>query len=105
MIERKKLSQDFLSSTNWAKARGFYLNKMGKIERNKAGLVYTDVQILKTRRLSKQPLKKFSLNLIWNEMISEGTAYEVEYFGDWLKVGRPECIKIAKNLLNKKTYV
>ena len=95
-----------LSQTHGHNGQGdFIINKMGKIERDKAGLVYAGVQILKTRRLSKQPLKKFSLNLIWNEMISGGTAYGIEYFGNWVDVGRPECIKIVENLLNKKTYV
>ncbi len=95
-----------LSQTHGHNGQGdFIINKMGKIERDKANLVYAGVQILKTHHLSKQPLKKFSLNLIWDEMISEGTAYGIEYFGDWVDVGRPECIKIAEKLLNKKTYV
>ena len=45
----------------------FSINKKNKIDRNETGSVYTGAQIIKTARFSTIKLKKFSLNLAWNE--------------------------------------
>ena len=79
----------------------FSINKKNKIDRNETGSIYTGAQIIKTARFSTIKLKKFSLNLAWNEMLSEGTIYGLEYPGFWIDVGSPSGIENAEVFLKE----
>jgi MurNAc alpha-1-phosphate uridylyltransferase len=79
----------------------FSINKGKKIDRNETGSVYTGAQIIKTGRVCKIKLKKFSLNLAWDEMLSERTIYGIEYPGFWIDVGTPSGIKNAEVFLKE----
>lgn len=64
-----------------------------------APYVYTGVQILKTDQLAAIPQTAFSLNLLWDQMISEGRAFGLVYSGKWVDVGRPSGITAAEKAL------
>lgn len=76
----------------------FSTNAAGQIRR-KGDLVYTGIQIIKTESLINIPDKVFSLNLLWNHMISDGRSYGLEYPGHWCDVGHPEGIDLAEGMI------
>jgi MurNAc alpha-1-phosphate uridylyltransferase len=63
------------------------------------GDVYLGAQILRTEDLAGIPQQVFSLNLIWDRMISCGRLFGVIHQGGWCDVGRPEGIAVAEALL------
>lgn len=62
-------------------------------------LIYGGAQILKTDRLSKIDERSFSLNQIWDLMLSERRVFGLTYPGKWCDVGHPQSIKIAERML------
>ena len=69
-----------------------------------AGHIYTGVQIIRTDRLDAIPDKAFSLLLLWEKMILDGSMYGTLYDGRWCDVGQPESIPLAEDML-KVPYV
>ena len=67
----------------------FSINKVGKLNRDIYGSIYTGAQIIKIGRFSDINQKQFSLNLVWNQMLNQGTIYGIEYPGSWVDVGTP----------------
>lgn len=63
------------------------------------GLIYTGAQIIRTDTLADIPDRVFSLNLLWNRMLSRGTLHILPYPGEWCDVGRPEGIALAEDML------
>ncbi|MCZ8152201.1 MAG: nucleotidyltransferase family protein, partial [Rhodobacteraceae bacterium] len=61
--------------------------------------VYLGAQIVKTAGLAGIAEEVFSLNLLWDRMISEGRLFGLVHDGGWCDVGRPEGIAMAENLL------
>ncbi len=80
-------------------AGDFRMDADGRLLRG-PGLVYTGAQIMKTGRLSVAQDDVFSLNLIWDGMIADGTLFGLEYQGAWCDVGRPECVPLAEEILD-----
>ena len=82
----------------------FALNAAGQIKRDKSttGLLYLGAQIIKTDMLLTIDAQKFSLNLLWDQMIDQGRAFGFTYAGDWCDVGRPQNIDLATALLKAK---
>lgn len=76
----------------------FVLDTDGRAKRG-PGLVYSGLQILKTDRLKAIPETAFSLNLVWDEMLSKGRLFGTIYPGQWCDVGRPDGIVLAETLL------
>ena len=68
----------------------FSINKVGKLNRDIYGSIYTGAQIIKIGRFSDINQKQFSLNLVWNQMLNQGTIYGIEYPGSWVDVGTPK---------------
>lgn len=64
-----------------------------------AGEVYLGAQIIRTDDLADIPETVFSLNLVWDRMISRGRLHGIFYKGGWCDVGRPEGIAVAEALL------
>lgn len=64
------------------------------------GMVYLGAQIIKTSSLTAVSETVFSLNLLWDQMITTGRAYGLEHQGGWCDVGRPEGIAEAEAMLN-----
>ncbi len=77
----------------------FGLNAKGCLRRG-SGHVYTGAQIMKIERLRTAKAGRFSLNEVWDGMISGGGLFGLEYGGRWCDVGRPECIPLAERLLD-----
>jgi len=76
----------------------FALAPDGRISRGK-GYVYTGAQILDPAGIETIPEAAFSLNLLWDRMISEGRLYAAVHAGQWCDVGRPESIPLAEAML------
>lgn len=76
----------------------FALAPDGRISRG-TGYVYTGAQALNPAGIETIPEAVFSLNLLWDRMISEGRAYGTVYPGRWCDVGRPDCIPLAEAML------
>ena len=76
----------------------FIVDKSGQVRRG-AGAVYSGLQIIKTDTLRAINEHKFSLNVLWNEMLETGKLYGVTYPGMWCDVGTPESIALAEKTL------
>jgi len=77
----------------------FDIEETGRLMRA-PGYIYSGLQIIKTDGLSIVAATSFSLNVVWDLMISDGRAFGFVYDGSWCDVGRPECIPLAEAMLN-----
>lgn len=76
----------------------FVADEFGRLTRG-PGLVYSGAQIIKTEGLNEIQETSFSLNALWNRMLSEGRLFGIVHSGGWCDVGRPEGIALAESLL------
>lgn len=76
----------------------FDMTQSGQLTRGR-DFIYLGAQIIKPIGIHDVPLKSFSLNVLWDQMISKGTLFGVEFPGHWCDVGRPESIAIAETML------
>ena len=79
-------------------AGDFTLQSDGQIRRG-PGVRYTGAQILKTDRLHDVVDPVFSLNVVWNDMNTDGRLFGLEYDGSWCDVGHPSGIDAAEEML------
>lgn len=79
----------------------FSLGDNGKLQRA-PGVLYGGAQIVKTSRLTDIPDNVFSLNRLWDILISEGTCFGVVHPGYWCDVGTPDGIPLAEELLQRE---
>jgi MurNAc alpha-1-phosphate uridylyltransferase len=79
----------------------FLIDADGRLTRAKgaAGAVYLGAQIVRTDGLSDITTEVFSLNLLWDRMITAGRLFGLIHAGGWCDVGRPEGITQAEALL------
>jgi MurNAc alpha-1-phosphate uridylyltransferase len=79
----------------------FLMEADGRLTRAKgaAGAVYLGAQMLRTDGLSDITTEVFSLNLLWDRMITAGRLFGLIHDGGWCDVGRPEGIAQAEALL------
>lgn len=79
----------------------FLMDADGRLTRAKgaAGTVYLGAQMLRTDVLSDITAEVFSLNLLWDRMITAGRLFGLIHAGGWCDVGRPEGIAQAEALL------
>jgi MurNAc alpha-1-phosphate uridylyltransferase len=81
----------------------FSMDSAGRLSRHApaggTGFVYLGAQIIKTQGLGDIPDEAFSLNLLWDRMISKGRLHGLIHHGGWCDVGRPETIARAERLL------
>lgn len=87
----------------------FSMDSAGRLSRHAqaggAGFVYLGAQIIKTEGLGDIPDPAFSLNLLWDRMISAGRLHGLVHRGGWCDVGRPETIAQAERLLSGQADV
>lgn len=83
-------------------AGDFLVDGQGRLSRamGAAGPIYLGAQILRTDGLAAIDQQAFSLNLLWDQMISQGRLYGVFHQGGWCDVGHPEAIPLAESLLH-----
>ncbi len=76
----------------------FALQETGRLHRG-PGLVYGGAQIIKTNLLDGISQRAFSLNVLWDAMLTTGTLFGLRYPGHWCDVGHPDGIAVAEALL------
>ena len=78
----------------------FFLNPGNKLTRKnpdtKAPYVYSGVQIIKTELLKSISETCFSISVLWDNMIASKSLHGAVYSGQWVDVGHPEGIEIAR---------
>ena len=79
----------------------FSLSKTGAVKRS-GDAVYLGVQIIKLSALKDINDTVFSLNLVWDTLISRGKLKAVTYTGQWCDIGMPENITLGERLLEHK---
>jgi N-acetyl-alpha-D-muramate 1-phosphate uridylyltransferase len=79
----------------------FLMDATGRLARAKGakGPIYLGAQIIQTDGLAEITEESFSLNLLWDRMITQGRLYGLIHKGGWCDVGRPEGIALAESLL------
>ena len=79
----------------------FALSPDGRITRadSTGQHLYLGAQIIRTEGLAAIPDKAFSLNRLWDHMITKNRAYGLVYHGDWCDVGTPQGLIDAEILL------
>lgn len=70
----------------------------GRLNRGK-GYVFGGVQMIKTEKLLQIREERFSLNLLWDQMLTEDRLSGLRYPGKWCDVGHPEGIGLAEQML------
>jgi len=87
----------------------FFMNGAGQLQRRgihkTAPFVYSGTQIIKTDLFYNFPQTKFSLNLVWDQMMVKGRVFGVVHNGGWVDVGRPEGIAVAEAELQRNGNV
>lgn len=79
----------------------FHTAANGQLTRG-AGAIYGGVQIIKTTGLQAFSENAFSLNLLWDQMLSKGRLFGLHYPGTWCDVGNPDGLKLAEDLIGTK---
>ncbi|WP_406735685.1 nucleotidyltransferase family protein [Thioclava sp. GXIMD4215] len=82
------------------KGAGDFTLSEGRLSRG-PGFVYTGAQLIDPAELSDIPEGAFSLNLLWDRLLTKGRVYGVVHDGGWCDVGRPESIPLAEALLDR----
>ena len=77
----------------------FGMDAAGRIAR-RGDYVFAGAQMIRPGRLAEIDDQVFSLNRIWDVLISEGRAFGVVHPGGWCDVGYPDAIPLAEGLLN-----
>jgi MurNAc alpha-1-phosphate uridylyltransferase len=81
----------------------FHLQSDGRVIRRKgserAPYLFTGLQILHPRLFVGAPEGAFSLNLLYDRAIAQGTLYAIEHAGRWCHVGTPADIPLAEAFL------
>lgn len=77
----------------------FALDASSGVITRKGPFVYGGAQIIKTSRLAEIADQAFSLNRLWDLILSQNRAFGLVHQGSWCDVGRPDCISKAEELL------
>ncbi len=78
----------------------FLIDINGRIARG-PGLIYSGLQILKTDDLDSIDAKCFSLNVLWDRMLTQDRLFGLTYDGLWCDVGTPKGIEKAEAMLRE----
>ena len=73
------------------------LQRRGKTE---VDYVFAGVSIAAPRLLDNAPDGPFSLNLLWNNGLSQGAVYGIAHQGRWMHVGTIEALKEAEKCMS-----
>jgi len=76
----------------------FEIDQVGRARRGH-GAVYSGLQIIKPAGLHDIPDTAFSLNRLWDRMLSDGRLYALRYPGKWCDVGTPDGIGLAEDMV------
>ena len=82
-------------------AADFSVNENNQLQREaEASHIYTGIQILKTDGLLEIEEDAFSVNKLWDKMITRNRAYAYHYDQKWVDVGKPEGIALAEAVIS-----
>ncbi len=80
-------------------AGDFFLTKTKRLQRkgkdDLAPYLYCGIQIIKTAVLETIKQEKFSINLLWQELLANDRLSGTVYDGPWIDIGHPDGIRIA----------
>jgi len=68
-------------------------------------LIYSGAQIIKTAPVANTGGNRFSLNIVWDQLIEKGRVFGCVHDGGWVDVGTPAGIQAAETMLRKQTDV
>ena len=80
----------------------FHIDETGRLTRrdgDSAPLVYAGAYLVHPRVFAGAPDGAFSMNVLWNRLISERRLFGMEHDNWWLHVGTPEAIAEAEDRL------
>lgn len=86
-----------INTTGYDGDGDFVIGQNGKLirQRNQA-LAYIGAYLVHPRLFQTALQEKFSMNLLWDSAIANGTLYGLEHQGHWLHVGTPDAISKAE---------
>ena len=74
----------------------FFLNQNGILRRRKkqevSPYLYTGIQIINPVMLSKQVVRPFSLNIVYNQLLSQNRLYGIVHDGIWHHISTPSDV-------------
>lgn len=79
-------------------AGDFHMTPDGRLGRG-PGFVYSGAQIIRTDGLAEIDEAVFSLNRLWDQMLTRRTLFGVVHKGHWCDVGQPESLPLAEAML------
>lgn len=80
-------------------AGDFRIDDAGRLHRA-PDMIYTGVQIIRTKVLSEITEDSFSMNLAWDIIAQRNGLYGAVYDGKWCDVGQPSSIPLAEAMLH-----
>ncbi|MGD9864939.1 MAG: nucleotidyltransferase family protein [Pseudodonghicola sp.] len=80
-------------------AGDFTTDAAGQVLRRGPGLIYGGAQIVNPDLLAGIEARAFSLNALWDRMLTRGRLFALAYPGRWCDVGHPAGIVLAEALL------
>lgn len=80
-------------------AGDFRIDDAGRLHRA-PDMIYTGVQIIRTKVLSEITEDSFSMNLAWDIIAKRNGLYGAVYDGKWCDVGQPSSIPLAEAMLH-----
>ncbi|WP_300034095.1 nucleotidyltransferase family protein [uncultured Roseobacter sp.] len=81
-------------------AGDFVPDNAGRLSRG-PGDIYGGAQIIKTELLHEITDSVFSLNRVWDMMLTHGRLFGIHHTGQWCDVGHPEGIGLAETMLSR----
>ena len=81
------------------KGAGDFIGDEGAPATRGPGLVYSGLQILKPGGLGDIPDRVFSLNRLWDVMLTRQRLFITAWPGQWCDVGQPASIALAESML------
>jgi len=77
----------------------FLTDAQNRIARDASGAVFTGAQLIRRSAFESVQDGAFSLNLIWDLLLTRGTLFGTHYPGRWADVGTPSGIPLAEEML------
>ncbi len=96
LMLKKPNARGYLGSGDFFLSDDAHLTRKGQA--SEAPYVYSGAQIIKTDALMGISEQCFSINVLWETMISNGRLSGVIYDGTWVDIGYPEGIELAEKI-------
>lgn len=64
--------------------------------------LFTGIQILRPQIFENAPMGSFSLNIIYDQIISKGTLFGSVHDGEWFHIGTPSALEETEKFLSQR---